>query len=68
MLVSSQPEVVLDCRKWRGESVIWDDRMLFVTTAWCGLTELQREKEPQAGSLLVFKPGVRGLPENRYAG
>jgi L-arabinonolactonase len=42
--------------------------VLFVTTAWFGLTEAQREKEPQAGSLFAFKPGVQGLPENRYAG
>ena len=42
--------------------------VLFVTTAWFGLTEVQRKREPQAGSLFAFKPGVQGLPENRYAG
>jgi hypothetical protein len=44
-LVGSQPEiVVLDCRNGLGESVTWDDGMLFVTTTWFGLREAQREK------------------------
>lgn len=41
---------------------------LFVTTAWFGLTDEQRNAEPLAGSLFAFAPGVRGRPENRYAG
>lgn len=41
--------------------------VLFVTTAWFGLTAARRKKEPQAGSLWAFKPGVRGRPENRYS-
>ena len=51
-----------------GESVSRDDAILFVTGAWFGLTEARREKEAQLGSPLVFKPDVRGLPENSYAG
>ena len=42
--------------------------VLFVTTAWFGLTEEQRNAEPLAGALFAFTPGVRGRPENRYAG
>ena len=64
-MVGSQPEVVLDCRNGLGESVIWDDRMLFVTTTWFGLTEAQREKEPPAVSLPAFKLGFRGLPKKK---
>jgi hypothetical protein len=68
MLVGSQHEVVLDCRNGLGESVIRDDRTLFVATTWFGLTEAQREKEPPAVSLLAFKLGFRGLPKIRYTG
>jgi hypothetical protein len=59
MLVGSQPEVLLDCRNGLGESVIWDDRMLFVTTTWFGLTEAQREKEPggESAGLQTRFPG-----------
>lgn len=42
--------------------------VLFVTTAWFGLTETQRKGEPLAGSLFAFEPGVWGRPEHRYAG
>jgi L-arabinonolactonase len=42
--------------------------VLFVTTAWFGLTASQRSQEPLAGSLFAIEPGVRGLPESRYAG
>jgi hypothetical protein len=51
-----------------GESLICDDPRLFVPTAWFGPTEAGSEKDPQAGCLFAFKPGVRDLPENRYAG
>jgi L-arabinonolactonase len=42
--------------------------VLFVTSAWFGLTEEQHDQEPLAGSLFAVEPGVRGLPESRYAG
>jgi sugar lactone lactonase YvrE len=41
---------------------------LYVATAWQGLSAEQREREPLAGSLLVCRPGVRGLPPARFAG
>jgi L-arabinonolactonase len=45
-----------------------DLNVLFVTSAWFGLTDSQRESEPFAGSLFAVEPGVRGRPEHRYAG
>ena len=42
--------------------------ILFVTTAWFTLTPEQRAAEPFAGNLFVFRPGVRGRRESRYAG
>lgn len=41
---------------------------LFITTAWFGLSEVQRRAQPHAGSIFALKPGVRGRPENRFAG
>jgi L-arabinonolactonase len=42
--------------------------ILFVTTAWFGLNDTERAAQPHAGSIFAFRPGVRGRPENRYAG
>jgi L-arabinonolactonase len=42
--------------------------ILFVTSAWFSLTEKQRAREPHAGSLFVFRPGVRGRVEPHYIG
>ncbi|RDE07808.1 SMP-30/gluconolactonase/LRE family protein [Pelagibacterium lacus] len=42
--------------------------ILFITTAWYGLDAQQRSRQPQAGSLFAFRPGVWGLKESRYAG
>ena len=39
--------------------------VLFVTTAWWGLSALQRQQQPLAGSLFAFNAGVRGQRENR---
>jgi sugar lactone lactonase YvrE len=41
---------------------------LYVSTAWEGMSAEEREREPIAGSLLVCRPGVRGLPAARFAG
>jgi sugar lactone lactonase YvrE len=41
---------------------------LMITSATAGLTEAQRKDEPLAGGLFAFAPGVKGLPEPRYAG
>ncbi|MFY0663404.1 MAG: SMP-30/gluconolactonase/LRE family protein [Natronospirillum sp.] len=37
--------------------------VLFVTTATAGMTEVQREQEPLAGSLLVYASPYHGIPE-----
>jgi L-arabinonolactonase len=42
--------------------------ILFVTTAWFGLNADERAREPNAGSLFAFRPGVCGRAEYRYAG
>lgn len=41
---------------------------LYVTTATQRLTPEDLAKQPLAGSVLAVRPGVRGLPEARYAG
>jgi len=41
---------------------------LFITTAWFGLGAASRAAETQAGGIFALKPGVKGLPEHRYAG
>ncbi|WP_363281219.1 SMP-30/gluconolactonase/LRE family protein [Devosia sp.] len=40
--------------------------VLFVTTAWFGLTSVQRGAQPTAGSIYAFRPGVRGRAEYRF--
>jgi xylono-1,5-lactonase len=47
-----------------------DLRTLYVTTAWKGLTEEQREQQPQAGGLLKMRVESAGLPQHevRYDG
>lgn len=41
---------------------------LYVTTARQRLSPEELAKQPLAGSLLALRPGVRGLPEGRFAG
>ncbi|MHA1536493.1 MAG: SMP-30/gluconolactonase/LRE family protein [Alphaproteobacteria bacterium] len=41
---------------------------LMITTASAGLSDEERKAEPLAGGLFVHVPGVRGLPEPRFAG
>lgn len=41
--------------------------ILFITSAWFGLSDAQRAAEPHAGSIFALRPGVKGLPEHRYA-
>lgn len=45
-----------------------DRDVLFITSAWWGLSEAQRQQQPLAGSLFAFKPGVRGQREHRFKG
>ena len=45
-----------------------DLRTLYITTAWTGLSEADREKQPQAGALFKCRPGVAGIPAPEFAG
>ncbi|WP_250518365.1 SMP-30/gluconolactonase/LRE family protein [Caballeronia sp. ATUFL_M1_KS5A] len=42
--------------------------IMYITTAWFTLDPATREKEPYAGSLFAWRPGVRGLPSPRFQG
>lgn len=42
--------------------------ILFITSAWFGLSEESHALEPSAGSIFAFRPGVRGMLEHRFAG
>lgn len=42
--------------------------VLFITSAWFGLSDGARADEVHAGGIFALKPGVKGLPEHRYAG
>jgi sugar lactone lactonase YvrE len=41
---------------------------LFVTSARVGLSQEQLEKQPDAGSLFAFRPGVKGAPTPPFGG
>ena len=41
---------------------------LYVTTSKEALSQAEREASPLAGAVFAFDPGVRGLPEPKYAG
>jgi sugar lactone lactonase YvrE len=41
---------------------------LYITTAWLGLSEAQRAKEPQAGGIYRLHTGPIGVPSALYAG
>jgi sugar lactone lactonase YvrE len=41
---------------------------LYVTSAREDFTEADGAREPIAGGLFRLRPGVRGLPPNRFAG
>ena len=45
-----------------------DLEVLFITTISAGSTTPLTAGQPQAGSLFACRPGVRGLPEPRFAG
>jgi len=42
--------------------------VLYVTSAASGLGVVHKVTEPHAGGLFRFRPGVRGLPTNNFAG
>jgi sugar lactone lactonase YvrE len=39
---------------------------LFITTAWVGLSDTERDAQPLAGGLFRCRPGVKGKPVNRF--
>jgi sugar lactone lactonase YvrE len=41
---------------------------LFITTAWVGLSESERQQQPLAGALFRICPGVKGKRVNRFGG
>jgi len=41
---------------------------LYITTARWDMTEKEISEDPTAGSLFAAVPGVRGLPDSRFAG
>ncbi|MCZ7544463.1 MAG: SMP-30/gluconolactonase/LRE family protein [Anaerolineae bacterium] len=41
---------------------------LYITTARTGLSTTELEGQPKAGDLFRVRPGVRGLPESKFAG
>ncbi len=45
-----------------------DLRDLYITTAWIDLDEDARAREPLAGGLFRFRPGVQGRAVRKYAG
>lgn len=45
-----------------------DLRTLYITTAWEGMGDAERGREPLAGGLFAASPGVQGLPEPFFEG
>lgn len=41
---------------------------LYITTAWFLLSAEQRREQPLAGDLFRIRPGVKGLPDPKFAG
>lgn len=41
---------------------------LYITSAWDGLSDDARSRQPLAGSLFAFEPGIAGLPIPAFAG
>ena len=41
---------------------------LYVTSAWHGLSDAERERQPTAGGVLRLRPGVSGAVANRFGG
>lgn len=41
--------------------------ILFITSTSQNMSEVERQAHPMAGALMAMRPGVRGLPEPRFA-
>ena len=42
--------------------------VMFVTSASIQLTPDELRRQPQAGGIFAFEPGVKGLPEAHFTG
>lgn len=58
------PAQQITCPAFGGENL--DE--LYITSAWTGLSQEEREKQPLAGALFRIKVGVKGLAEPKFAG
>jgi sugar lactone lactonase YvrE len=58
------PAQQASCPAFGGENL--DE--LYITSAWSGLSEAERKKQPLAGALFRVKVGVKGIPEPKFAG
>jgi sugar lactone lactonase YvrE len=41
---------------------------LYITTAWYLLSAEERSRQPAAGDLFRIRPGIKGLPDPKFAG
>lgn len=41
---------------------------LYITTAWTALSDAERARQPLAGGLFTYVPGVKGVPASEFAG
>ncbi len=58
------PVSQVSCCRFGGENL----DVLYITTAWEGMTPEQRQAEPMAGDLFRVHVNVKGLPEPRFKG
>jgi len=58
------PAQQITCPAFGGENL--DE--LYITSAWTGLSQGERVKQPLAGALFRIKVGVKGLAEPKFAG
>jgi sugar lactone lactonase YvrE len=41
---------------------------LFISSAWIELPDVERQRQPAAGGLFRYRPGVTGRPANPFGG
>ena len=58
------PVSQVSCCRFGGENM----DVLYITTAWEGMTPAQRQAEPLAGDFFRVRVDVKGLPEPRFRG
>jgi len=62
--VIRMPVSQVSCCRFGGENL----DVLYITTAWEGMSPEQRQAEPMAGDLFRIHVGIKGLPEPRFEG